>query len=264
MAAANNTTKITEIKHMKRTFSLVLFVIVLGFSVWFVEMNPLELLLSIPIFMQFLFTDFFPPNVSDLKVYFGPVVDTIIFAVVATCLSSFMGILVGFLMAHNTTPHPALRLFLRGGISFLRNIPFLVWASLLVVIFGVGTMPGMFALVLFGTSFLSRVYAESIEELNKEGMEALNACGATYFQKLKHAVIPQFLPSFYSWTLFMFEINIRASAILGLVGAGGLGSILKQTMDLFQYSKTSTVIAIMVALILLVEYVTHRVRERLI
>jgi phosphonate transport system permease protein len=155
-------------------------------------------------------------------------------------------------------------LFLRGGISFLRNIPFLVWASVLVVIFGVGTMPGLFALVLFGSSFLSRVYAESIEELNKEGLEALHACGATYLQKLKHAIIPQFLPGFYSWTLFMFEINIRASAILGLVGAGGMGSILKQTMDLFQYSKTSTVIAIMVILILIVEFVTHRVRERLI
>jgi phosphonate transport system permease protein len=264
MAPDNKALKIAEVQKMKRTLSLVLFVIVLGFSIWFVEMNPLDLFQSIPVFLQFLFKDFFPPNVSDIITYVGPVVDTLIFAVVATCLSSCLGIIIGFCMAHNTTPHPAIRLFFRGGISFLRNIPFLVWASILVVIFGVGTMPGLFALVLFGSSFLSRVYAESIEELNKEGLEALHACGATYLQKLKHAIIPQFLPGFYSWTLFMFEINIRASAILGLVGAGGMGSILKQTMDLFQYSKTSTVIAIMVILILIVEFVTHRVRERLI
>ncbi|MDQ0859861.1 phosphonate ABC transporter, permease protein PhnE [Bacillus sp. V2I10] len=259
----NASTKV-EMKKMKRTFSFILFIVLFAFSIWFVKMNPIELVQSLPTFIQFLFTDFFPPNISDIKTYIGPVVDTIIFAVIATCFSSLFGIVIGFLMAHNTTPHPVFRIVFRGGISFLRNIPFLVWASILVVIFGVGTMPGLFALVLFGTSFLSRVYAEAIEELDKEVGEALDACGASYLQKLKHAIIPQFLPSFYSWSLFMFEINIRASAILGLVGAGGLGSIIKQTMDLFQYSKTSTAIAIMVVLILMVEYVTHRVRERLI
>jgi len=265
MPAHNNPAlKTAEMRKMKGTLSLIFFVILIAFSVWFVEMDIFELIQSIPLFFQFLFTDFFPPNISDLSTYLGPVVDTLIFAVVTTCLSSVLGIVIGFCMAHNTTPHSAVRLFFRGIIAFLRNIPFLVWASILVVIFGVGTMPGLFALVLFGTSFLSRVYAESIEELNKEGIEALDACGASYFQKIKHGIIPQFLPGFYSWTLFMFEINIRASAILGLVGAGGMGSILKQTMDLFQYGKTSTVIAIMVILILMVEYVTNRVRERLI
>ncbi|MCT2345938.1 phosphonate ABC transporter, permease protein PhnE [Niallia taxi] len=253
-----------EMRRMKASLSVIFFALLILFSIWFVEMDIFELIQSMPIFFHFLFTDFFPPNISDLDTYIGPVVDTLIFAVVTTSLSSLLGIVIGFCMAHNTTPHPAVRIFFRGIIAFLRNIPFLVWASILVVIFGVGTMPGLFALVLFGTSFLARVYAESIEELNKEGVEALDACGASYLQKIKHGIMPQFLPSFYSWTLFMFEINIRASAILGLVGAGGMGSILKQTMDLFQYGKTSTVIAIMVILILMVEYVTNRVRERLI
>lgn len=251
-------------KRIKRWSTIGLFLAALGFSLWYVKLDVVELLASIPAFLRFLFVDFFPPNVSDIDNYMNPVVDTLIFAVVATCLSSGIGLLFGLLMAHNSSPHPSIRFALRGLLSFLRNIPFLVWASLLVMIFGIGSLPGLLALVLFGSGFLARVYAESIEELDKDSLEALDACGATYGQKIKHAIIPQFLPSFYSWTLFMFEINIRASAVLGIVGAGGLGSVLKQSMDLFQYSKTSTIIAIMVVLILIVEFITHRIRERLI
>src|SRR5690625_2351955 len=172
--------------------------------------------------------------------------------------------LIAFLMAHNTSPHPFFRFISRGIVTFLRSIPFLLWASLLVAILGVGTLPGIIGLILFGSAFLARVYAESIEEIGSDTAEALEAVGSTYWQKMKHAIIPQFLPSFFSWTLFMFEINIRASAILGIVGAGGIGVLIKETMDLFQYSKTSTVITIMIIMILGVEFITNQLRRRLI
>lgn len=249
---------------IKLLAAMVAFVLVFVISVWYVELNVMELLLGIPTFMQFLFFDFFPPNVSDLQDYIKPFVDSILFSIIATCISSFVAMIIAFMMAFNTSPHPLLRTVLRGINSIFRNIPFLAWASVLVLIFGIGTLPGLITLILFGISFLSRVYAESIEEIDKNVIEALDACGATYWQKLKHAVIPQFMPSFYSWTLFMLEISISASAVLGLVGAGGIGGVLKLTMDLFQYSKTSTIVAIMIGLILLVEFVTHRIRERLI
>ena len=167
-------------------------------------------------------------------------------------------------MAYNTTPHPIIRWGMRGIVSFFRNIPFLVWASLLVVLFGVGVIPDLFALLLFGTSFLSRVYAESIEELGDGPNEAMLASGASYVQTIQHGIFPSFLPSYFYWTLFMFEINIRASAILGLVGAGGLGTMIKQTMDLFQYRETAMAVVLLVLLIVTIERWTHAVRERLI
>lgn len=248
----------------KRLLSLVFFVAALLFSIWYIEFDLIGFLTGIPIFVRFLTVDFFPPNVSDVSNYVRPVLDTLAFGIVATFIASMVGLIIGFMMAHNTTPHPAIRMGLRGIVSFSRNVPFLVWASILVVLFGVGSMPGIFALIIFGSGFLSRVYAEAIEEIDPHTMEALDACGATYLQKLKHAIIPQFIPGFISWTLFMFEITIRASAVLGLVGAGGIGSQIKQTMDLFQYSKTATVITIMVVMILVVEFLTQRIRERLI
>lgn len=251
-------------KKAKRTVSLALLAAALVFSIWYIKFDFIEFITGIPIFLSFLFTDFLPPNMGNMNSYIRPVVDTLIFAVVGTAFSSVMGLVIAFLMARNTSPHPAIRVVLRGIVSFFRNVPFLVWASLLVVIFGVGSMPGLMALVLFGTCFLARVYAESIEEMEKDATEALEASGASYGQLIKHAIIPQFMPSYYSWTLFMFEINIRASSILGLVGAGGIGSNLKQAMDLFQYSRASMIIVILIVLILVVEFTTQKIRERIL
>ncbi|MBB6633069.1 phosphonate ABC transporter, permease protein PhnE [Cohnella thailandensis] len=248
----------------KRLLSLLLFVAATLFSVWFIEFDIMEFLSGIPLFLNFLFVDFMPPNLDDLSKYLQPVLDTLAFGVVATVLSSVIALIIAFLMAHNTSPHPVVRVVLRSIISFIRNVPFLVWAAILVVLFGVGTMPGIFALILLGIGFLSRLYAESIEEIDKHAVEAVEATGATYLQKLRQAIIPQFMPGYISWTLFMFEITIRASAILGIVGAGGIGSQIKLTMDLFQYSSTATVVVIMIIMILVVEYVTQRIRERLL
>ncbi|HHY73324.1 MAG TPA: phosphonate ABC transporter, permease protein PhnE [Bacillus bacterium] len=251
------------VNKINKLFLFGLFLLLVGFSLLYVEFDLIELMESIPAFLNFIFVDFLPPNFSDVALYVKPFMNSIYFAVVSTVFSSSFALVFSLCMAHNTTPHPFVRLFVRSVITFFRNIPFLIWASLLVVIFGVGTLPGLIALIIFSTSFLSRFYAGSIEEVNCEALEALDACGASYFQKVKHAVLPQFLPSFYSWTLFNFEITIRASAILGLVGAGGLGTILKQTMDLFQYGKTSTVIIIFIVLIVVVEQVTKKIKKQI-
>lgn len=260
----DNMVKKSQGKKIKRIFSLFFFLLVVIFAMQYVNFSFTELIHSIPLFISFIFVDFFPPNFSDLHLYIEPVLNTLFIAIVVTCISSVLAMTAAFFMAHNTTPHPIFRYISRGIVTFLRTIPFLLWASLLVVILGVGTLPGIVGLILFGSAFLARVYAESIEEIGTATVEALETVGSTYLQKVKHAIIPQFLPSFYSWTLFMFEINIRASAILGIVGAGGVGVIIKETMDLFQYSKTSTVITIMIVLVLVVEFITNQLRRRLI
>ena len=251
-------------KKIKRSLTLIFFVLLVIVAVNYVDFNPIELVKSIPIFISFIFFDFFPLNTSDLGEYIKPVIDTLFISILATTISSILAMFLGILMAHNTTPWPICRIIVRGMVTFFRSIPFLLWASVLVVILGVGPLPGMFGLILFGTAFLARVYAESIEEIGPESLEALDSTGATYGQKIKHSVLPQFMPSFFSWTLFMFEINVRSSAILGIVGAGGVGVLIKESMDLFQYSKASTVIAIMILMILILEYLTNRIRERLI
>ncbi|RSL33584.1 phosphonate ABC transporter, permease protein PhnE [Salibacterium salarium] len=251
-------------KRMKRLLSLVFLGILIIMAVRYIEFSIVELISAIPKIIAFIMTDFFPPNLSDVQEYVKPVIDTLFISIIATSISSFVAMFFALMMSYKTTPHPIVRIVTRGIVTFFRSLPFLLWASMLVVILGVGPLPGVMGLILFGSAFLARVYAESIEELSPDSLEALDATGATYGQKIKHAVIPQFLPSFFSWTLFMFEINIRASAILGIVGAGGVGVLIKETMDLFQYGKTATVLLIMIIMILFVEYLTNRIRRRLI
>lgn len=251
-------------KNVKKSLNIFLFLTLLIFSVWYVELNLVELIQAVPVFFQFIFFDFLPPDMSQLTTFIGPVIDTILLAFIATGIACTLGLVLAILMAQNTAPSKLIRLILKAVLTFCRNIPSLVWAAILVVIFGVGNLPGLLALVVFGTSFLARVYAEAIEELDGHVEEAIVAVGGNYFHVLKHAIMPQFMPSFLNWSLFMVEIGIRASAILGLVGAGGLGTLIKQTMDLFQYDKTAMVILIMIGLIMVVELTSQKLRERII
>ncbi|WP_100401741.1 phosphonate ABC transporter, permease protein PhnE [Bacillus sp. FJAT-42315] len=259
-----NDSHLHEMKKIKKTLTIVLFMLIVVFSVWYVEFNLFDFIHAVPTFFSFIFTDFFPPDVNNFQVYLRPVVDTILLAFIATGVSTVLGMVFAILIAQNTTPNRVIGHVLKAILTFFRNIPFLVWASVLVIIFGVGNLPGLLALIIFGTSFLARVYSESIEELDHHVVEAIEAVGGNYFHVIKHAIFPQFMPSFLNWTLYMVEIGIRASAILGLVGAGGLGTIIKQTMDLFQYSKTSMAIVIMIVIIIFVESVSQKLRERII
>lgn len=253
-----------EAKKIKKVCSLVLFTLIVVFSIWYVEFNVLDFIHAIPTFFSFIFTDFFPANFNNFQYYVRPVIDTILLAFIATGVSSVLGVTFAILIAQNTTPSRPFSVFLKAILTFCRNIPILVWASVLVIIFGIGNLPGLLALIVFGTSFLARVYSESIEELDLHAVEAIEAVGGSYFHIIRHAIFPQFMPSFLNWTLFMVELGIRASAILGLVGAGGLGTIIKQTMDLFQYSKTSMAIVIMIVIIIFVETASQKLRERII
>lgn len=249
---------------MKKYGIVLLGITIFGISLYTVDFQIMEFLGGIPEFLRFLFVDFLPPSFQDITTFVKPVIDTLFYAIVATVISSMLGMVIAFLIAIDTAPSKFLRMILKGFCSLLRNIPILVWASLLVLIFGIGKIPGVLSLIIFGTGFLARSYAEAIEEMDKNGIEALQACGANYLQQLFRGYLPIFLPYFYSWTLFMFEIDIKASTILGIVGAGGIGISLKESLALFQYHKAATIMLIMMAMILIVEWISEEMKRRLI
>ena len=164
-------------------------------------------------------------------------------------------------LSDKTNPITPLRLLCRGIISFLRNVPVLVWASILVYMFGVGEIVGLLALIIATLGFLSRSYAESISEIAGSHLEALQTAGASYGQVLVHGLIPEFLPSWINWTLFSFEINIRASAILGMGGAGGIGVLIQTNLKLFKYQEACAIILVVIVIVLLTEFMTNKIRR---
>ena len=227
----------------------------------YLEISPSEAVKGFPAFVRFFVIKFLPASFKNIRACVPAVIDTVLFAVAATYLSTALSFLFGLLMSDKTNPITPLRLLCRGIISFLRNVPVLVWASILVYMFGVGEIVGLLALIIATLGFLSRSYAESISEIAGSHLEALQTAGASYGQVLVHGLIPEFLPSWINWTLFSFEINIRASAILGMVGAGGIGVLIQTNLKLFKYQEACAIILVVIVIVLLTEFMTNKIRR---
>ena len=233
------------------------------FSVIYLDISIIDMIVGLPNFLLFFFEKFLPPNTENLKHYVQAVIDTIGFAIIGTYISTVIAFIFGILISENTNKYKPLRVVIRGFVSILRNIPFVVWGALLVYIFGLGGIVGVLALILVTVGFLGKSYAESIDEISGDKLEALKANGSSYFQILFHGIIPQFIPAWINWTLFSFEINIRASVVLGLVGAGGIGVLIDTNINLFKYGEAFAIIMVVVVIILLTELVTNTIRKRI-
>ncbi|EEV39044.1 phosphonate ABC transporter, permease PhnE [Enterococcus casseliflavus EC20] len=240
---------------------LVVVAVLLSFA--YLQINVVEAFRSLPAFVGFFVQNFFLANFANIRSYLPLVAETVLFAIVGTYLSAFLAFVCGLLMSEQTNPYPFVRTSVRMVISFLRNIPVLVWASLFVYIFGIGNMVGLLALTVATLGFLARSYADSIDEIGSSKLEALRAAGASYWQILFHGLIPEFIPSWINWTLFSFEINIRASSILGMVGAGGMGIMIQTNIRLFKYREAFALIILLVLLVLLTEFAVNQLRKRI-
>jgi len=227
----------------------------------YLEVNPLDAFISAPEFARFFMKNFLPPSFKNIDSYLPLVIETVLFSLVATYISAFFAFVFGILISEKTNPIRWLRMTVRFIMSFMRNIPVLVWAAFMVYIFGIGSLVGLISLVIATLGFLARSYGESLNEIAGSKIEALRASGASYPQILIHGIIPEFVPSWINWTLFSFEINIRASAVLGMVGAGGIGIMIQTNIRLFKYREAFSLILILLAMVLLTELATNRIRK---
>ncbi|MCT1904451.1 phosphonate ABC transporter, permease protein PhnE [Oceanobacillus sojae] len=234
------------------------------FAVIYLKISIVDMVMGLPNFILFFFQNFFPPSLENVQQYIPAVLDTIGYAVIATFLSSILALILGILISENTNKVKSVRVICRAFVSILRNIPFVIWGALIVYIFGLGGIVGVLALILVTIGFLGKSYAESIDEISGEKLEALRANGSSYFQILLHGVLPQFVPSWINWTLFSFEINVCASVVLGLVGAGGIGVLIDTNINLFNYGEALGIIIVIVSIILLTEFVTNTLRKKLV
>jgi phosphonate transport system permease protein len=147
-------------------------------------------------------------------------------------------------------------------VSLFRTVPDLVWALLFVSAVGLGAVAGTITIVIDTIGFCGRFFAEAMEDADKRPQEALFAIGAGRFSVLCGAVLPDAMPSLINTTLFALEKAVRSSVVLGLVGAGGIGQELKVAFDLFQYRNASTIILVIFVIVVLMEFVTDRLRSK--
>ncbi len=188
--------------------------------------------------------------------------ETLAMSLLGTIIAAILGLLLA-LPASKT--HEGDRAYFKGIsrllLNALRSIPELVWAALLLIAAGLGPFAGTLALALHTAGVLGRLYAESIENAAPGPAFALRARGVSEGRIFWYATLPQIIPQLLSYTLYRWENNIRAAAVLGVVGGGGLGQMLAFHMGLFQMSKTSTILMAMLALVALVDALSYAARR---
>lgn len=186
-----------------------------------------------------------------------------------SCLGTFLGALIcipaTWFGAMNITPYkpityPIGRLLM----TLSRSIHEIVWALFFVAVLGLGALAGIFAIAVRSVGFIAKMSAEAIEDIDKGPLEAIRATGANDFQVILYAVIPQVLPQILGVIIFEWEINIRRSAILGLVGAGGLGLVFFRQMNTFNFHGVISVIIAILGIILVGEFISYYTRKRVI
>ncbi|MGQ4877445.1 phosphonate ABC transporter, permease protein PhnE [Billgrantia sp. LNSP4103-1] len=207
----------------------------------------------------------FPPRLSYLPELLMPLWDTLNIATLGTLGGVILAVPVAFLAARNTTPS---RLFLRPAALFVivasRSINSLIWALLLVAIIGPGILAGIVAIALRSIGFVGKLLYEAIEETDAHQIEAVTATGAGHSQVIHYGIVPQVLPAFWGISMFRWDINIRESTILGLVGAGGIGLKLESSISTLAWSQVATILIVILATVIVSEWISARVRQALI
>ena len=190
--------------------------------------------------------------------------ETIHIASLGTLLALLLALPVGVLAAHNLCPFTSLNMLARLILVSSRSVNSLVWALLFVGIFGPGALAGTLAIAFRSIGFVGKLFGDALEETSRGPVEALQAAGAPWMSRLAWGYWPQVKPAFWSIALFRWDINVRESAVLGLVGAGGIGMTLDSAMNLFQWNRVATILLAIFAVVILAEVIVTVVRKRVL
>lgn len=206
-----------------------------------------------------------PPRWAYADKLWLPLWDTINIATLGTALAIVMATPLAFLAARNTTPSPT---FVRP-IALLiivssRSINALIWGLLLVAVLGPGVLAGIIAIAFRSIGFIGKLLYEAIEEIDQRQVEAITATGASGPQVMAYGIVPQVLPTFATICVFRWDINIRESTVLGLVGAGGLGLALESSLNTLAWPQVTLILLMILATVVISEWITARVRRAII
>jgi phosphonate transport system permease protein len=240
---------------------VIVLIIIFGLSSGFTRFNPFAALLSQGEFWNFILADFVPPSSGRLGSLLRAVLQTIYMALAATGISAALALFLSFLGTAAITRSVPVNSAVRAFASVLRNIPNLVWAFILVAAFGIGTVVGVLSLIIGTTGYLTRFFIEILDETAAETIEPLLAAGASMPSIVVQALLPGAMPGFIAWILYCVELNIRASTILGMVGAGGIGLLLMGYIKQFNYAAASTAIVAVAVIIIGVNLLTTYLRK---
>lgn len=227
------------------------------------DANPLRVINGFEHIWNFVKDDLFPPNLNYFTRVWEPLLETWNIAIFGTTFGAVLALPVSFLAAGNVNTNKFLYRIFRFLFNIIRTVPEIILAVLFVALVGIGDVSGILALTVLTIGIVGKLLSESIESIDPGPIEAIQASGGNKLQVIRYAVIPQVLPQYVSYTLYSLEINVKASVILGFVGAGGIGIILRQQLAMFNYDRVATIILTIFIVVTIIDFISNRLRERL-
>jgi phosphonate transport system permease protein len=203
-----------------------------------------------------------PPDPSVTPTVAASLVETVQMALLGTTLAAVLALPAAMLAARNVSPPPvqwAARLVLNA----LRTVPSLIWGLFFVAMVGLGPLPGILALTFYAAGYLGKFYYEGIEAIDPRPRLALRTVGASALQRFRYGIFPQVTPLLLGYTLYMFEYNVRAASILGVVGAGGVGYYLYSYVNSFQYDRATTALLLLLLVVTAIDALSSWLRRRI-
>ena len=195
-------------------------------------------------------------------------VETIFMGMMATLFGIILSIPVSFLASRNLMAHSPVTLVVyyvtRTVLNIVRSIEPLIWALIAVVWVGLGPFAGIIALTVHSVASLAKLYSEAIESIDAGPIEAIQATGATRLQTIAYAVVPQMIPPFVSFSIYRWDINVRMSTVIGLVGGGGVGFLLVQYIRLLDYRSAGIAVWFIAITVATLDYVSAEIRSRFV
>jgi phosphonate transport system permease protein len=200
----------------------------------------------------------------DIKGWLSLLLDTLLIAYVGTLMGVAGAFVLCFFASANLEKRNWVRIASRRFLEFCRTVPELVFALLFVIAFGLGAMPGVLALAIHSLGALGKLFAEVVENIDMKPVEGATATGASWVASIRFAVLPQVISNFASYALLRFEINVRSAAVMGFVGAGGIGQDLMVAIRKFYYTDVSAILILIIATVMIIDLATERLRHWLI
>lgn len=188
--------------------------------------------------------------------------ETVCIAFMGTIVGAVLAIPIAFLSATNIVPKP-IAVIGRVFIMAIRTIPSFVYGLMFIRVTGAGPFAGLMTMSLCSIGMISKMYIESIEDMDTKILESLDACGCTVFQKIRFGILPQLMPDFASTIIYRFDMNLRDATVLGLVGAGGIGAPLIFAMNAYKWNQVGAILAGLIILVLVIEYFSGKIRVKL-
>jgi phosphonate transport system permease protein len=227
-----------------------------------VEFTPNKIVDGIQPLLDFLY-QLYPPDVTVAPTLLESAVETIQMVLAGTLLGTVFALPISAMASNNISSRPLVAVT-RTLLMVVRTIPSLVWALIFVIVVGLGPIAGVFALMFYTLGYLGKIYYEVIESIDMDSVEGVVSVGANNAQMFSHAILPQVLPHIVNNFFFMIEYNLRHAAILGFVGAGGIGFYIFLYLQSFSFDKVAMALLVLLGLVVGFDRLSLEVRKRLI